>query len=275
MRICRPALTLLVAAGCYSPTPPEGAACSSAGTCPDPLMCIAGTCVAQAQVGSDASAECDPIATGSGVLTAQQLTAPLAVDGDLSDWTACFVTLDSTNAGLVRMLGASQFPSGRFAVAADATHLYVGAEVTGVLPLGDHVPPEIYENNAISVYVEADGVPTSADYGAGGQIVVDHADRAQGFYNGGTAVAADIATAATTTGSTFTIELSVEPETFGVTSFAETIGFDIGLVGGDGSAMTSEVVWFQRCAAPQCGCSNGDSAPYCDARELGSVVLTP
>jgi len=68
--------------------------------------------------------------------------------------------------------------------------------------------------------------------------------------------------------------MSVSAASFGLASFATTIGFDIGLVGGDGSVMTSELVWYQACAPPACGCAS-DAAPYCDARELGTATFAP
>jgi len=67
----------------------------------------------------------------------------------------------------------------------------------------------------------------------------------------------------------------VTPATFGRTAFAESIGFDIGLVGGNGDVMTSELVWFQACTRPQCGCTGTDSAPYCDARQFGRASIAP
>jgi len=36
---------LLAMVGCYSPSPPEGAPCTSSGTCPSPLVCDDGYCV--------------------------------------------------------------------------------------------------------------------------------------------------------------------------------------------------------------------------------------
>jgi hypothetical protein len=277
-----PVLALLAVIGCYRPNPPDGVACSTSGACPDPLTCVLGTCVAHATdgpvAGSDGSGSaCDAIATGAGLLTAPLVSSPLAIDGDLSDWPTCFVTLTTATAGLVRDLGAAgNFPSGRFSVAADATHLYIGAQVDGVLPLGDEPPPDVYQNNAISVYIDGDGMIGSAIYDSDAeQIVVDHADQEQAFHSGSLATLTNLASAARTDGSTFTIELAVEPSTFGLVTFGSTIGFDIGIVAGDGSAMSSELVWFQRCAAPDCGCSNGDAAPYCDAREFGSLVIRP
>jgi hypothetical protein len=69
--------------------------------------------------------------------------------------------------------------------------------------------------------------------------------------------------------------MAVVPASFGLTSFGSTIGFDIGLVGGDGSMMTSELVWYQACSQPACMCSGGNAAPYCDAREFGNATFAP
>jgi hypothetical protein len=266
----RPRAMFLVVVGCYAPIPPVGAPCASNRACPEELVCAFGKCVAETPA-------CIPIVAGSGKLTAPRLDSAIVLDGDLSDWPTCFVTVDPSSAGLVRDLGAGgNFASGRFSVAADADHLYVAAEVQSVPPLGDHLPPAVYLNNAISTYFDGDGQFATATYDAdAAQIVVDHANREQAFHSGSTVTVPDVASVAMTGTSTFTIEMSVAPATFGLAAFANPIGFDIGLVGGDGSVMTSELVWFQACKPPACGCSNGDAAPYCDARELGTVELAP
>lgn len=261
--------SLACALGCYAPRPPVGAPCSADQTCPDTQTCRFGRCVADTP--------CVPIDSGAGSLVVPRLAQPLAIDGDLSDWPTCFVTIDPSTAGLVRDLGAGgQFASGEFSVAADAGHVYVAAQVTSVPPLGDHAPPQIFYNNAISVYFDGDGQFATASYDAdAAQIVVDHANREQAFHTGGLLTLPDVASAAVTGTSTFSIEMSVAPATFGLTAFPGAIGFDIGFVGGNGTTMTSELVWYQRCAAPTCGCANGDAAPYCDARELGTVAIGP
>lgn len=267
----RAVVLLALATGCYAPTPPEGAPCSVATElCPSSMTCVAGHCT------SDPVA-CTPIVAGPGTLTAPRLVSPLVLDGDLGDWPTCFVTVDRTSAGLVRDLGAAgSFPTGRFSLAYDDAHLYIGAEVSGVPPLGDHPLPAVYENNAISVYLDADGVFTQASYDAdAAQIVVDHANREQAFRSGQTVALPKVVSFARADQNTFTIELAVEPATFGRAAFSSSIGFDIGFVGGDGATMSSELVWFQRCAAPACGCMNGDSAPYCDAREFGTLGFAP
>ncbi len=166
------------------------------------------------------------------------------------------------------------FPTGRFSVAHDATHVYVAAEVTGVPPLGDQVPPAIYENNSISFYIDGDGSFTTATYDSdAAQIVIDHANQQQSFNTAAAVDLPNIHSAARTVNSTYTIEVALEASTFGLTSFGTSIGFDIGFEGGNGTKQTSEVYWFQRCGLPTCGCSATTAAPYCDAREFGLVTL--
>jgi len=261
-------VALLVVTSCYAPHLPEGIPCSTKKLCPEPMMCSFGECVTEVP-------PCIPIDAGPGKLTIPKLREPLVVDGDLADWPTCFLTVDPGNAGLIRDLGANgRFTPGRFSIAADATHLYVAAEVQSVLPLGDEPPPDIYKNNAISVYFDGDGTFTTASYDANAaQVVVDHANREQGFHSGKLVALPDLVTAAATGPTTFTIEMALAASSFGLAAFGKQIGFDIGLVGGDGSVMTSELVWFQACTPPACGCSNGDAAPYCDAREFGTATF--
>lgn len=197
------------------------------------------------------------------------------MDGDLADWAPCFITLDTSN-GVVLDHGAmNMFPIGRFSVAHDATHLYVAAEVQGVLPLGTQVPPAIFENNSISFYIDGDGAFLSAAYDSdAAQILIDHANQQQAFKSATPVQLPDITSAARTNQATYTVELAVSPGTFGLTSFGSTIGFDIGFEGGNGTKQTSEVYWYQGCTLPTCGCSNSTTAaPYCDAREFGVVSI--
>jgi hypothetical protein len=264
-----PGVALLVVASCYAPHPPEGIPCSTdKKVCPDPLVCSFGVCVAEVS-------PCTPIDAGPGKLTIPRLREPIVVDGDLADWPTCFITITPSTAGLVRNLGADgRFTPGRFSIAADATHLYVAAEVQSVLPLGDAPLPNIYKNNAISVYFDGDGTFTTANYDAdAAQVVVDHANRKQGFHSGQLIALSDVVTAATTGPTTFVIEMALAPSSLKLAAFGTHLGFDIGLVGGDGSVMTSELVWVQACAPPGCGCSNNDAAPYCDAREFGTATF--
>ncbi|HET9989685.1 MAG TPA: sugar-binding protein [Kofleriaceae bacterium] len=274
-------LLAVVLVGCYAPQLPEGAPCAENGACPVPLLCSAGHCVTEAVhdargdgfAGSDAPRACTPIAVGAGALAAPMIHAPV-IDGDLADWPTCFVTIDATS-NPTRDLGANgMFPSGRFSIARDASHIYVAAEVMGVLPLGTQPPPMVYLNNSISLYVDGNGHAATAMYDLhAAQIVIDHANHVQSFRNGAEVVLANVASAAHTNQATYTIELSIEPSTLGMFGFGPTLGFDIGFEGGDGTVQSSEVLWVQTCGAPVCGCQNGVVAPYCDARELGVATL--
>jgi hypothetical protein len=257
--------------GCYSPNPIEGAACAPGGECPSSLTCSHGTCVTK---GTEPDAfVCTPIVTTTGRITAPSFTP--TIDGDLADWTSCFVTLDPTNGIVVDHGAMTGYPSGRFSVAHDATHVYVAAAVQGVLPLGDQAPLAIYENNSISFYLDGDGSFLSAKYDSdAAQIVIDHANQQQSFRTGTPISLPNLTSAAQTSASIYTIEMAVTAGTFGLASFGDTIGFDIGFEGGNGTKQTSEVYWYQSCDLPTCGCSNGTTAaPYCDARELGIVTL--
>ncbi len=262
-------------AGCYAPSVPEGAPCTAHQECPTPLTCSHGLCVRHpSQDGAIDTTTCTPIAAGAGALTAPRV-APLSIDGDLSDWPTCFITLDATTAIQRDITGLRDFSTGRFSVAHDATRFYIAAEVTGVPPLGDHAVPAIYQNDSISLYLDADGVFTAAKYDVDAmQIVIDHANRSQGFRSGQLAQA-DVVTATRTTGSTFAIEIALTPSTLSAAAFAPTIGFDIGFESGDGVIQTSELVWFERCGPPACGCTNGQTAPFCDARQFGTAQLAP
>jgi hypothetical protein len=275
----------MLVGGCYAPQLPEGAPCASNGACPAPLTCSAGHCVSEAVrdaladgisgVGSDAARACTPIAVASGQLTAPTIQAPV-IDGDLSDWPTCFVAIDAAS-NPTRDLGANgMFPSGRFSIARDATHVFVAAEVMGVPPLGTQPPPSVYLNNSISVYVDGAGHSTMAAYDAhAAQIVVDHANQLQAFRNGTEIMLPNLVTAASTNQSTYTIELSIAASSLSLSAFGSTLGFDIGFEGGDGTTQTSEVLWVETCGPPACVCTNSSAqaAPYCDAREFGVAAL--
>ncbi len=270
MRLC---WALVLIGGCYAPSPPEGIACGADTVCPQDMFCRFGKCVSEEPA-------CVPIEGGAGELAVPRLDPAPVIDGDVADWPTCFVAVNESTAGLIRDLGngSPKFSPGRFSIAADDARVYVVAELQAA-PLGDQPEPHVYLNNAISVYVDTDGkmeTPRYDDHAA--QIVIDHANRTGAFQadNGGIVEIPDMVSATTTTASTFTIEMSISAASLGATAFADRFGFDIGLVGGDGEVMTTELVWFQACGAPDCICDperHDDSAPYCDARQFGHATL--
>jgi hypothetical protein len=273
----RAAALLLV--GCYGAHPAPGAPCTAVDhLCPEPLVCSAGLCQDHASMPDAAldAVACLPIADGDGILTAPEIATP-TLDGNLTDWPTCFITI-AAGTNPTRDLGANgMFPSGRFSIAHDATHIYVAAEVMGVAPLGDQPPPAIYQNNSVSFYLDGDGSFTTETYGADGdQIVIDHAGQVQAFRSGQLVTPPNISSAARAVDSMFTIEMAVQASTFGLVAFGPMIGFDIGLEGGDGTTQTSEVLWTESCGPPACGCATaGVAAPYCDEREFGVAKLAP
>ena len=263
----------MVLVGCYAPHPPEGAPCAANGACPSPLMCAAGHCERD-PLPEDAFA-CAPIAAGAGMLTAPRI-ATHSLDGDLADWPTCFVAISAATNPSRDLDGTARFLNGKFAIARDDAHVYIAAELTGIAPLGDQPVPAIYQNNSISLYLDGDGTFDSMQYDTDAiQIVIDHANRVQAFRNSTQVTAPGLTSAAKTTGTTFAIEVALQPSTFGRAGFAATIGFDLGFEGGDGTVQYSEAYWFQGCAAPACGCTNGMAAPFCDAREFGHAALAP
>jgi cellulose/xylan binding protein with CBM9 domain len=219
---------------------------------------------------------CTPIQlTGDGRITAPTLATAPVVDGNLSDWSTCFISLNHTNAGLVRSLdGVHAYPVGRFSIARHGDSVFLAAVVTGLAPLGDDAT-NIRNNDNIEVYIDGDG-QTQIGYGTDArEIVIDHAGRVAGFRAGAPIDIGTVQHAAAQNGPSFTIEVQLDPASFDSAVFAPTLGFDFGISDGDGSAQTSELVWTKQCfSTVQCMCFNGDDAPYCDSRQFGRVAFS-
>jgi hypothetical protein len=222
-------------------------------------------------------AACRSITTNTpGSLVSPKVATAPNVDGDLSDWNACFVPLNRNNAYSVRDIGGTgSYPSGEFSVVHDGAKIYVAVRMQRVGELGND-GASLFKNDSAEIYFDADGMLTQT-YGADTtQIVVDHAGRRQGYRM---TVAVDTPSsraASKTTGETVTLELEVSPQTFGLSSFAKSLGFDVALNNGDGTSQLTQIVWFQKCReSTGCGCADGNDAPYCDGRQFGSLMLEP
>lgn len=215
-----------------------------------------------------------------GSLVAPKVASAPNVDGDLSDWQTCFVPLNRNTAYSVRdVAGSGTYPSGEFSVVHDGAKIYVAVRMAKVGSLGDESDgADIFRNDSAEIYFDADGV-LAQTYGSDTtQIVVDHAGRRQGFRMSAVADAPSTRSAARVAndGASFTIELEVAPATFGRSSFANPLGFDVAFNDGDGQSQLTQIIWFQKCRQSSgCGCADGNDSPYCDGRQFGSLMLEP
>lgn len=261
-------------AGATDPALPDGAAPDAPDETDAPLR----DADIDAAIDGPVGPACTPITAGvPGVLEVPNLPAP-TIDGNLADWTSCYLPLDEATAGLVRRLDVTAaVPGGRFSVMHDGTNLYLAAIVTGIVPLGNAMDNLIYRNDGVALYVDANGqMPTPGYDTEASQIVVDHAARRHAYRQANAIGTPAISASVLANASTYTVEIMVTPSTYGVNAFAETIGFDVAINGGTGPAQENEIVWHQRCnTATGCQCPNGDDAPYCNAQQFGFAHLVP
>src|SRR5579883_1314388 len=208
------------------------------------------------------AASCTPLATGSQSIAIPAVTTPPTIDGQLGDWDTCFIVLDGSNAQ--NIAGSPPYPRGRFAVEHDGDTLYVAAEVIGVPPLGSAGLPDIYVNNAIELYLDGDGRPTTQSYDAHtAQLVIDHDNLQQWFVNGGATSLPSVTSAvgSGSDGKTYRVEVAVPASALGLAHFASPMGFDIDWASGSGQSQLARLAWAQTCPS----CVND---LCCDAREF-------
>jgi hypothetical protein len=223
------------------------------------------------------SGACRSITTGTpGSLVARRVAAPPSIDGDLSDWDTCFLAIDRNNAYSVRDIGGSgAYPSGEFSIVHDGAKIYVAVRMAKVDTLGGETGTALFKNDSAEIYVDADGVLAQAYGSETLQLVVDHTGKHQAFRASMAVESPSAKSAARSDGANITIELELTPQTFGQAAFAKTVGFDVALNNGDGDKQLTQIVWFQECRKPECGCLDGNDSPYCDGRQFGSVMLEP
>jgi hypothetical protein len=214
---------------------------------------------------------CTSIARGSAGVALPTVTTPPTIDGNLDDWSTCFIDLDGSNAQ--NIFGSAPYPSGKFALEYSSDTLYLAAQVTGIAPLGSEGVPDLFLNNAVELYVDGDGLASAASYDAHtAQLVVDHNNAQQWFVNGQppAVTMANVTTAVElgSDGVTYSVEAAVPASALGLTQFASPFGFDIDWTNGNGTTQLARIAWAQvcdTCTMDLC----------CDAREFGSATLAP
>lgn len=224
------------------------------------------------------SGACRSITTGTpGSLVARKVATAPSIDGDLSDWDTCFFAFDRNNAYSVRdIAGSGAYPSGEFSVVHDGAKIYVAIRMAKVDVLGAEKGTSLFLNDSAEIYFDADGALAQAYGSDTAQIIVDHTGKHQGFRDQAVVDTPAAKSAAISAGPDITIELEVTPATFGRSSFANPVGFDVALNNGDGANQLTQIVWFQKCRSSSgCGCTDGNDSPYCDGRQFGSLMLEP
>jgi hypothetical protein len=218
----------------------------------------------------DDAKACTAITRGSAGVAVAAVLVPPTIDGNLDEWTTCFIDLDGSNSPDI--FGSAPYPSGKFAAEYQGSTLYLAAQVVGITPLGSNGTPDIYLNNAVEWYIDGDGLATAATYDAHtAQLVVDHNNAQQWFANGqpdSTPTQVTTAVALGSDGVTYSIEAAVPASVLGLAQFASPFGFDIDWTNGNGTTQLARVAWAQVC--PSC-----TADLCCDAREFGSATLPP
>lgn len=216
-----------------------------------------------------ADAGCTSIASGSAALAVPEVSVPPTIDGEFDDWDTCFIELDGSNSQLT--FGSAGYVTGQFAAEWNGDTLYLAAEVVGGLPLGSGGLPDIYLNNSVEFYIDADGIASGSSYDAHtAQLVVDHNNAQHWFVDGNATTLPSVVTAVAlgSDPTSYHVEVALPASALGSASFASPFGFDFDWVNGNGSSQLSRVTWAQTCAS----CT---ADPCCDAREFGSATLVP
>ena len=125
----------------------------------------------------DGSTPCSPLVSPSpGTVVAKQVSGPIVIDGDLSDW-GCpkFASLTPSNAAKVlpRTSGATVTVTGEFAIRWDATSLYFAVRVTDG-NVGGNNATDPYLNDAVEIYLAGDTTLTGDYTNIDHQYVVDY-----------------------------------------------------------------------------------------------------
>jgi hypothetical protein len=246
-----------------------------------------------AQQSSDAS----PCTAAAGTVVAPEAPGPITIDGDLGDWgSPAFTVLAAGDAVLItgpsgtctaaNATSKCLVPAGEttdFALLRDATSLYVGVRVT-VPGVGGTNTTAPYDNDAVEIYLRGDPVATGDYTAVDQQYIIDWQNLVIGYGppssgSGQTnppGVTSAVKVAQGNGGYVVEVKIALG-EIGGSLSPGQTLGFDLGVDHGQGTAATRSFLawWMSAHAAPQCttakctGC-NPDQ-PYCDTLDFGLV----
>jgi len=170
-----------------------------------------------------------------------------------------------------------------FALMRDATNLYVGVRVT-VPGVGGTSTTAPYTNDAVEIYLRGDPVATGDYTNVDQQYIIDWQNLVTSYGPPSTGtgqtnppgVTSMVKVAAGNGGYVVEVKIALS-EVGGSLSPGQTLGFDLGVDHGQGTAATRSflVWWIAMHAPPQCttakctGC-NPDQ-PYCDTLDFGLV----
>ncbi|HEY8074472.1 MAG TPA: sugar-binding protein [Labilithrix sp.] len=200
-------------------------------------------------------------------------TVPVTVDGDLSEWAcAKFFAFDKTNAGVIH-LDASTPNTYSFAVAYDANKIYIAVRATDAPPLLGDVTPDVYNNDAIELFLGGDSTFDGGYSAIDHQYVVDWKNRRAEYRNGPVLTpSAAFVSAVKTNATGYVLEASIAASEVGKATFASGAKLGWGIAGdnSNGTAQDTWMDWFE----PSVTCT-GCCSIYCDTRYYATLAFDP
>lgn len=229
----------------------------------------------------DAPDACPQPAPAIGQITALRARNPIAIDGDLADWSCVpFVALTESVGGYVRSVDGGPLPmSAVFAIAWDDTYVYAAVHVTDATITGDD-PNNPYLNDSIELYFSADPAPNGDYSNVDHEFCIDHKNLAYDYQNGTATRSPPALTSITkVVPGGYVLEARIPATAFGGPSFAKgrQLGFDLALNDGDGNAQGFILIWADTsggsCTCARCCCMGALPLPFCDTLRFGKLVL--
>jgi hypothetical protein len=235
---------------------------------------------------SDAAEDsCPPPSSDAAVSVVTATSTAPTIDGDLSDW-GCgpWTLLSQENAAYARQSG--QDVSAQFALRWDSAGLYFGAHVVVPTVRGDD-PANPYNNDAVEIYLSGDS-PLTGDYDpASHQFIVDWKNLAVDYgplyYPPGKPAPnpPQFQWKAKTVADGWQVEVAISwPALLSGKAPASggSIGFDLQLDDGDGTALDTQVLaglapHAAACGCKACCCGKSPDFPNCDTLTFGRVTL--